>query len=192
MRRICSSGSLLFFRTIYSPWVVTSPTRELLQKSMKKCHPRLRTLLFISGCNLSNIGLPLLINPGLPLLINPGLPLLINPGLPPLINPGLPLLIKQRYGAELRNCSLASLKPDIPQALASLRDELRNTGGIRAMRIGGRFGYNCKSVSSNRRQAFSHKSCVLSKTAGPMSNSHNLIAATCLIVTRKPWAGQDS
>ena len=42
-----------FLRTIYSPWVVTSPTRELLHMSMKKCRPRLRTLLLISCCNFS-------------------------------------------------------------------------------------------------------------------------------------------
>ena len=43
------------------------------------------------------------------------------------------------------------------------------------MRIGGGFGYNSKTVSSNRRQTFSHKSCALCKTAGRTSNSHNLI-----------------
>ena len=43
------------------------------------------------------------------------------------------------------------------------------------MRIWGGFGYNRKSVSSNGRQTFSHKSGVLYKTAGRTSNSHNLI-----------------
>ncbi|KAK2193417.1 hypothetical protein NP493_13g08007 [Ridgeia piscesae] len=42
-----------------------------------------------------------------------------------LINPGFTLLVKQRHGAELRSCSLASLKPEVSQALASLQDELR-------------------------------------------------------------------
>ena len=37
---------------------------------------------------------------------------------------GLPALIKQRYGAELRNKTLASIKPEISQALSSLLEEL--------------------------------------------------------------------
>ena len=37
---------------------------------------------------------------------------------------GLPGLIKQRYGSELRNKTLASIKPEISQALDSLLDEL--------------------------------------------------------------------
>ena len=39
-----------------------------------------------------------------------------------LIHPGLPQFVKQRYGAELRNNSLASIKPEISQALESLLD----------------------------------------------------------------------
>ena len=45
------SAAHCFFRIIYSLWVVASPNMELLQMSIKKCRPRLRTLLFISGCN---------------------------------------------------------------------------------------------------------------------------------------------
>lgn len=44
-----------------------------------------------------------------------------------LIHPGQPLLVKPKYGPELRNKSLASLKPEISQALTSLLDELRLT-----------------------------------------------------------------
>ena len=36
----------------------------------------------------------------------------------------LPALVKQRYGAELRNKTLASIKPEISQALSSLLEEL--------------------------------------------------------------------
>ena len=43
-----------------------------------------------------------------------------------LINPGLPQLVKQKYGAELRNKTIASIKPEISQALRSLLDELRS------------------------------------------------------------------
>ena len=37
---------------------------------------------------------------------------------------GLPALVKQRYGSELRNKTLASIKPEISQALTSLVEEL--------------------------------------------------------------------
>ena len=53
-----------------------------------------------------------------------------------LIHPGLPLLVKQKYGSELRNKSLASLKPEISQALTSLLDELRLIDETKTMRIG--------------------------------------------------------
>ena len=36
----------------------------------------------------------------------------------------LPALVKQRYGTELRNKTLASIKPEISQALSSLLTEL--------------------------------------------------------------------
>ena len=50
------------------------------------------------------------------------------------IHPDLPALVKQRYGTELRNKSLASLKPEISQALASLVEELKVTDDGRALR----------------------------------------------------------
>ena len=50
------------------------------------------------------------------------------------IHDGLPALVKQRYGAELRNKTLASIKPEISQALESLLDELRSTNDARVMR----------------------------------------------------------
>ncbi len=51
-----------------------------------------------------------------------------------IINPSLPQLVKQKYGADLRNTSLASLKPEISQAMSSLLDELRSIEDTRAMR----------------------------------------------------------
>lgn len=59
-----------------------------------------------------------------------------------LIHPGLPLLVKQKYRSELRNKSLASLKPEISQALSSLLDELRSIEDTKTM---------CK-VTEDRRQ----------------------------------------
>ena len=46
-----------------------------------------------------------------------------------LLHPGLPQLVKQRYGADLRNKTLSSLKTEISQAMSSLiawRGVLRN------------------------------------------------------------------
>ena len=50
------------------------------------------------------------------------------------IHPGLPGLVKQRYGAELRNKPLASIKPEIPQALDALLSELQSVEETRIMR----------------------------------------------------------
>ena len=47
---------------------------------------------------------------------------------------GLPALVKQRYGAELRNKTIASIKPEISQALPSLLEELSVNDGSRVMR----------------------------------------------------------
>lgn len=50
------------------------------------------------------------------------------------IHEGLPALVKQRYGAELRNQTLASIKPEISQALDSLLDELKSNNDAKIMR----------------------------------------------------------
>ena len=90
-----------------------------------------------------------------------------------LVHSGLPQLVKQKYGAELRNRSLASLKPEISQALTSLLEELRTIEDSRAMRVVNTYGRR----NTNRRQNFipKSKSCVLCKTAGRSFNSHNLV-----------------
>ena len=44
-----------------------------------------------------------------------------------LIHPDLPRFVKQRYGTELRSRTLATLNPEISQALDSLLEELRTT-----------------------------------------------------------------
>ena len=53
-----------------------------------------------------------------------------------LIDPGLPQLVKQKYGTELRNKSLASLKLEISQALSYLLESIRMIDDTRALRIG--------------------------------------------------------
>ena len=50
-----------------------------------------------------------------------------------LIDSNLPSLIKQRYGTELRSRTLASIRPEISQAIPSLLDELRSNDA-RALR----------------------------------------------------------
>lgn len=51
-----------------------------------------------------------------------------------LIHPDLPGLVKQRYGTELRSRTLASLKPEISQALDSLFEEIRSTADSKVLR----------------------------------------------------------
>ena len=51
-----------------------------------------------------------------------------------LIHVDLPRLVKQRYGTELRSRTLASLKPEISQALSSLLEEISSVECSRAMR----------------------------------------------------------
>ena len=50
------------------------------------------------------------------------------------IHTGLPDIVKQRYGAELRSKTLASIRPEISQALSSLLDELKSTEEVNVMR----------------------------------------------------------
>ncbi len=78
-----------------------------------------------------------------------------------LIHSDLPKLVKQRYGTELWSRTLASIKPEISQALCSLLDELQSSEDARAMR---------SAVSNPPRQKFaslgrSRKSCPLCKEA---------------------------
>ena len=51
-----------------------------------------------------------------------------------LVHPDLPSLVKQRYGTELRSKSLASLKPEISQALDSLLEEISNNADAKILR----------------------------------------------------------
>ena len=51
-----------------------------------------------------------------------------------LLHPNLPRLVKQRYGTELRSRTLASVKPEISQALESLLDELHTSDESKVLR----------------------------------------------------------
>ena len=50
-----------------------------------------------------------------------------------LIQPDLPGLVKQHYGTGLRSRALASLKPEISQALDSLIEEIRSTADSKVL-----------------------------------------------------------
>ena len=84
------------------------------------------------------------------------------------IHIGLPGLIKQRYGAELRNRTLASIKPEISQALPSLLDELKGSEESRIMRTQTQYSQNNRGNSSS----FARKSnkicclCLAAKRSG--------------------------
>ena len=106
-----------------------------------------------------------------------------------LIHPGLSLLVKQKYGSELRNKTLASLKPEISQALGSLLDELRSIEDTKAMRIGStapRRHLNSGQGQPRQRAFFS---CILCRTAGLTHNTHNLMKCRYLPDrNRRSWA----
>ncbi|XP_078384150.1 LOW QUALITY PROTEIN: uncharacterized protein LOC144666624 [Oculina patagonica] len=103
-----------------------------------------------------------------------------------LINPGLPKLVKQRYGTELRSRTLASLKPEISQALDSLLDEIRSAEETKVMRTGASFStqkssfrrgtpiYSKSSARFQGRSSPKTKECPLCKQAGRPSHAHFL------------------
>ena len=83
------------------------------------------------------------------------------------IHPGLPGLVKQRYGAELRNKTLTSIKPEISQAMGALLNELQSVEGSRIM----------PAQVNNRRpstRSTSSKYCVLCRTANRQFDNHYL------------------
>ena len=80
------------------------------------------------------------------------------------IHIGLPGLVQQRYGAELRNKTLASIKPEISQALNSLLEELKGSEQARIARNfpDRNFRRRSSSPPSARRKT---KSCTLCRAA---------------------------
>lgn len=93
-----------------------------------------------------------------------------------LVHKDLPNLVKQRYGAELRSQTLASLKPEISQALDSLLDEIHSAADAKVLRTAfqsqtrGRSrtfeqkprSFEQKTVTQQRQS----KTCVLCQQAG--------------------------
>ncbi len=103
------------------------------------------------------------------------------------IHRDLPRLVKQRYGTELRSQTLASIKPEISQALESLLDELRTAEDARIMRSASFYPTSKRPNTSTpqdyrqpwrpRRDPSSNRpprqpSCILCKEAGRPSNHY--------------------
>ena len=91
------------------------------------------------------------------------------------IHVGLPSLIKQRYGAELRNKTLASIKPEISAALTSFLEELK-ADDSKICRFQQRSGYdrNSRQSSDNNRSSGSKFCCLCRSAKRPGSDTHFL------------------
>ena len=98
------------------------------------------------------------------------------------IHISLPGLIKQRYGAELRNKTLASLKSEISQSLDSLLGELRNveddSSSSRVMRMSASNNSyraprnNSRSQQQQQRSSSRGPFCCLCHAAGRSNTGH--------------------
>ena len=64
-----------------------------------------------------------------------------------LIHPSLPCLVKQRYSTELRSRTLASIKPEISQALSSLLEEIRASDDTKILRAAVADDFRCARLS---------------------------------------------
>ena len=89
-----------------------------------------------------------------------------------LIHPRLPLLVKQKYGSDLRKKTLATLKPEISQALGSLLDELRSIEDTKAMRVSNIISRRNAEGGQNQLRRRPFLSGVLCKTAAWSSLQH--------------------
>ena len=92
-----------------------------------------------------------------------------------LVHLSLPRLVKQRYGTELRSRTLASIKPEISQALDSLLDEVHTSADAKAFRAATSSFQRQRTVSPPLNKTRPHNfllsctrqvSCPLCKQAG--------------------------
>ncbi len=67
-----------------------------------------------------------------------------------LIHPSLPAMVKQRYGADLRSHTIASIKPEISQALDSVLEEIRSANDAKVLRTV--FQQSSRNPQSNNRR----------------------------------------
>ena len=95
-----------------------------------------------------------------------------------LIHCDLPRLVKQRYGTELRSRTLASIKPEISQALPSLLEEIRTAEDAKVMRSNipqrplptNKYSYQPRQ---NKSSVSKRRTCPICKAAG-RSDTHFL------------------
>ena len=90
-----------------------------------------------------------------------------------LIHHDLPKLVKQRYGTELRSRTLASIKPEISQALDSLLDEIWSSEDAKVMRTATSLFRKSTSRQQTRFQP-RERCCPLCKQAGRTEFQHFL------------------
>ena len=99
-----------------------------------------------------------------------------------LVHKDLPWPIKQRYGTELRSRTLASIKPEISQALESLLNEIHTSEDVKIMRSASfqrpsqqwRKSGGFSQTMSRPRASHSSPSCPLCKQASCHQFSHYL------------------
>ena len=121
-----------------------------------------------------------------------------------LVHADLPGLVKQRYGTELRSATLASIKPEISQAMGSLLETLNSTEEARVMRSAAapftnyqhqrnnrpRNNFNRQSQNNNnnnnRNSQSSNKQCPLCSASG-RSSSHYLSQCSFLPAADKKF-----
>ena len=107
-----------------------------------------------------------------------------------LIHRDLPGLVKQRYGTELRSKTLASIKPEISQALSSLLGEIHASDDAKVMRTAG-YTFPARSRRQPRKEKPARgtsrnrptPTCPLCKQAGRPSTDHFL--STCTFLPEK-------
>ena len=75
----------------------------------------------------------------------------------------LPGLVKQRFGTELRSQTLASLKPEISQALDTLLDEIHTSAETKVLRTAFKKSSRIQKPSDSKP---TRPSCPLCKEAG--------------------------
>ena len=91
------------------------------------------------------------------------------------IHEGLPALIKQRYGAELKNKTLASIKPEISAAMDSLLIELKSSEDSRICRTPQQSRQNNFRSPQSSSKSPSNKFCCLCRAhKRPGAESHYL------------------
>ena len=86
----------------------------------------------------------------------------------------LPSLIKQRYGSELRNKTLASIKSEISLALDSLLEEVKSNDDSRVLRINPSNGSSGSKKKKSSDKSFNRYCCLCRTANRPGFDTHYL------------------